>query len=322
MIARRPRGFLVALAVVVLLFSTVASSWAARKSCGPGCPNNPDDLINNAESGDVITPLYEQDFGRNTNAAVLKVDAEIEGGWSHPGFNCGGSATGSFPDRDAMLAAGFSYDTNNRSELRGFGARVVGLDSAVKNFQIRDMILAQFGSFTGNGGVLGQSAAGLTGTSVTLANTTVRADPSGSVALTGNGGGLYLELDAGSTLRITGSSFTKNTATNGGAIQVRLRGNSTLFIAESAFQDNDATVNGGAIRVLLESGSVVIADTQFSGNTAIGAGRDIRIEGPTGASASQRVYLVRNTYSGANSVSVTGNITVYTNQVALPLVRR
>jgi hypothetical protein len=319
------RAPLTALLVCVLLLASANAAWAGRTAGGPGCASGPDAIINNAVAGDIFTPLYEQDFGRNTNGAVAKVDLEIEGGWSAPNFDCGGNSSGVFSSRADMLAAGLTYNPSNRSELRGFGERVVGLDSAVKSFTVRNVIFTQFSNFTGNGGDLAQSSAGLSAANIAIDNSLFRSDVSSGVTIAGDGGGLYLELDNGATLTITGSTFSDNAATNGGALQVRLRGNSKLIITDSSFQNNSASGEGGAIRVILESGSVVISRSQFSGNSATVGGRDIRIQGPVSlaaVAARPTVYLIGNSYSASDTVQISGTLDVFTEQVTLPLVVR
>jgi hypothetical protein len=225
-----------------------------------------------------------------------------------------------------MIAAGLTYDAANRSELRGFGERVVGVGSGVKSLKVRNIIFAQFNDFVGNGSSLGQDTAGLTGASIVVDNSLFRPDPFSNVTITGDGGGLYFELDGDSVLTITDSTFSNYVATNGGAIAVRLRGNSRLIIISSRFENNSVSGAGGAIRVILESGSVTIMGSQFTGNSATVGGRDIRIEGPASLAAAATtkpsVYLIGNSYSGADSVLVSGVVDVFTQQVALPIVKR
>jgi len=317
------RKSLIACVLLLLVVSATPALARWRSSGDAGCGDFSDN-VNSAQDGDVLTPMYEQDFGRNTNGVVITKQIEVEGGWSSGTANC--NTTNSFDSPEAMLAAGFVFDRAQRTDLRAFGDRVLGASSTVKSLKLRNLRFTQFDNFTGNGAGFGQSGAGLSGATIELDNSLFQPDLISGLAATGNGGGLYIELDGSSVLRITNSTFSGNSAANGGAIQVRLRGNSTLIIAGSTFQNNTATGSGGAIRVILEGGSVVIADTSFEGNTAASGGRDIRIEASgvsaLAQSAQPKVFLLRNTYSGSNSVSITGIVTVYDEQVALPLLRK
>lgn len=325
MIRRRPRAAFVILAVMMLLLVVVTPAFARFKSSGPGCAANPDDVINNAEAGDIFTPLYEEDFGRNTNGATIAVNFEIEGGWSSPGFDCGGDPNGTFNTREEMLAAGLTFNPANRSELRGFDPRVLTVASGVRSLKIRNTILGLGGNLTGRGG--GLFFTSQISTSFEFANLLVRPLSNGD-GVSQEGGGMFLDVDGGSRIEIRDSEFRNNSALAGGGLEVRLRGGSRLVVSDSVFADNSATSRGGAMRIWLYDGVAVISRNQFLNNTAeegsnfVGGGA-IRIVRPAGSTGQAVVYLIGNTFSGNSSnLSIDPGITVYDEQIFLPLLVR
>lgn len=316
---RRPRAACVILAVAMLLL-VVTPAFAKFKSSGPGCAANPDDVINNAEAGDIFTPLYEEDFGRNTNGATIAVNFEIEGGWSSPGSDCGGSPTGEFNTPEEMLAAGLTFNPANRSELRGFDPRVLTVANGVRSLKIRNTILGLGSNFTGRGG--GLFFTGQISTTFEFTNLLVRPVSNGD-GVSGEGGGMFLDVDGGSQIAIRNSEFRNNSALAGGGLEVRLRGGSRLLVSDSIFADNSASTTGGGLRIWLYDGVAVINRNQFLNNSATQGGGAIRIVRPAGSTGQAVVYLVGNSFSGNSSnLSIDPGITVYDEQIFLPLLAR
>lgn len=317
---RRPRAAFGILAVVMLLLVVVTPAFALRKSSGPGCAANPDDVINNAEAGDIFTPLYEEDFGRNTNGATIAVNFEIEGGWSSPGSDCGGSSTGEFNTPEEMLAAGLTFNPANRSELRGFDPRVLTVASGVRSLKIRNIILGLGSSLTGRGG--GLFFTSQISTTFEFTNLLVRPLTNGD-GVSQEGGGMFLDVDGGSRIFIRNSEFRSNSALAGGGLEVRLRGGSRLLVSDSIFADNSAGTTGGGLRIWLYDGVAVINRNQFLNNSATQGGGAIRIVRPAGSTGQAVVYLVGNSFSGNSSnLSIDPGITVYDEQIFLPLLTR
>jgi hypothetical protein len=327
MIARRPHGIVVALAVAVLLLVTVGTTLARWRSVGPGCPGNPDELIAAADDGDVITILYQESSGRNTNSALITRTLEIEGGWVDPSdnFNCGGDDDGVWESREDLLAAGLLYDTTKLSGLTAFGDPVLRLDDDVKRFDMRNIDLLQNDQASGNGAGLTVSGATATprliGATITLTNVTFKPNYfSDNVGATGNGGGLYLDLDGGSQLTLRENTFREYRAgDSGGGFYLIVRGNSSVLIEHTTVQNNTAASCGGG-KLLIYSGTVTISDSNFSGNTAGGKASDLCIERAAGATGTARVFL-RGTTFGVGALSVTGDVVVYDERVMLPLLR-
>lgn len=329
MSARRPRGVVVALAVAVLLAITVGSASARLRLSGPGCPGNPDELIAAAEDGDVLVPMYEEEFGRNTNSQLITADIEIEGGWVDPSgnFNCGGDADGLLDVRANLIAAGFQYDPTKHSGLTAFDESVLRLDDDVKSFTARNLDVMQDGTATGNGG--GLTVAGstqnprLSSATITLENVAVKPNYfAGTVGASGNGGGLYLDLDGGSRLTIRDSAIRQYRASgSGGGFYFIVRGGSSVLIERTAVQNNSAATCGGG-RIILHSGTVTISDSSFSGNTAGGQPSGLCVERAVGATGPAAVYLRGVTFAGGAGITASGNVVVYDEVVFLPLLRQ
>jgi predicted outer membrane repeat protein len=99
--------------------------------------------------------------------------------------------------------------------------------------------------------------------SLTVAGDVVFSGNTGS----GDGGAIYADAAAGSTLALTGATFTGNSAPFGGAIYDDIQG--TASISGSSFSSDAAdpsTGFGGAI--VVEGGSLTVASSSFSSDSA------------------------------------------------------
>lgn len=317
MITRRPRAAFVILAVMMLLLVVVTPAFARWKSSGEGGCGEFKDGVDSALDGDVLTPMYEENFGRNTNGATITKSIEIEGGWSLGTGDC--STTNTFDSPEDMLAAGFTFNPNNRTEIRGFDSRVLTVASGVRSLKIRNMILGLGGNLTGKGG--GLSFTGQISTTFEFTNLLVRPLSNGD-GVSEEGGGMFLDINNGSRISIRNSEFRNNSALAGGGLEVRLRGGSRLVVSDSIFADNSASTTGGGLRITLADGVAVINRNQFLNNAATQGGGAIRIrrEGTTGQAV---VYLIGNTFNGnSTNLSIDPGITVYDEQIFLPVVSR
>lgn len=324
---RNARAPLVLLAVLTLLALTAGPAEARRKLAGPGCALGPDDAITNAEAGDIFTPLYEEEFGRNTNEAVIRVSMEIEGGWSAPNFDCGGNSSGVFETREQMIAAGLLYNPANRSGLKNFASPVLSLDAAVKSLVIRNINLLNAQQINGDGGGLRLVAAAgqprLSAATITIDNSAFRpdfflTDPVGAL---GDGGGLALDLDQGSRLTIRDSLFKDQTAGGkGGGFAITVRGASQVTIERTLVEGNRANSCGGGV-ITIHSGSVTLRDSTFQGNGSDGEVPDLCVERAAGSSGPAVLYLLDNQFS-AGGLRVDPGITVFSAQLFLPALSR
>lgn len=324
----RVNNGVVAMALIaVLVVVTVDLALARRLASGPGCALGPDEAITNAEAGDIFTPLYEEEFGRNTNAVVIRVAMEIEGGWSSPNFDCGGNSSGIFETREAMETAGLTFNAANRSGLTAFDAPVLQLDEAVPSLTINTVNLLNSNVISGNGGGLRVTGAGaaprLSSATITIANSAFRpnffnAEP---VGVQGDGGGLFLDLDNASQLTISDSLFKDQTAQGkGGGFAVIVRGGSTVTLLRNLIEGNRAATCGGGV-ITIHSGTVILRDNVFQNNGADGEVADLCIERAEGATGTAALYLAGNTFS-TDGLRIDPSITVFTEQLFLPVLRR
>ncbi|MBX0330225.1 hypothetical protein K2Z83_21380 [Oscillochloris sp. ZM17-4] len=321
--------YLITLLVAGLLITSAAPAEAALKGAGPGCASGPDDVINNAVAGDIFTPLYEQDFGRNVNGAIIKVNMEIEGGWSSPNSDCGGNSTGVFTSRADMLAAGLTYNPADRSGLRADNTNpVFSLDEGVTSLLVRSINALSTDQISGNGGgmrVVGLAGSPkLSGATITIDNSAFRPDFSfsGTLGALGDGGGIYLDLDNGSRLTISDSLFEDLSAGgDGGGFTIVVRGGSTVDISRTTVQRNSAAGDCGGGKIVLENGTITLRGNTFDSNAGAGGTADLCITRPVGSSGAAKVYLLDNSFS-ASGLRVDAGVSVFTSQVFLPLVRR
>jgi hypothetical protein len=321
------KGVVAMALIVVLLVVTVDLALARRRASGPGCALGPDEAIAGAEAGDVFTPLYEEEFGRNTNGVVIPVAMEIEGGWSSPNFDCGGNSSGVFETPEEMLAVGLEYNPANRSSLVGFDSPVLQLDVTVPSLALRNVNLMNTDVISGNGGVLrlaGPNANPIISTvTISITNSAFRpgffiATP---VGVQGDGGGLFLDLDNASQLTISDSLFKDQTAQGkGGGFAITVRGGSEVTLLRNLIEGNRAATCGGGV-ITIHSGTVILSDNVFQNNGADGEVADLCIERAENGSGSAVVYLFGNTFS-TDGLRIDPSITVFTEQVFLPLLRR
>lgn len=327
LIRRNARAPLTILVLFTLLIGLGGFARAAVRGTGPGCALGPDDAINNAAANDIYTPLYEEEFGRNTNDAVIRVSMEIEGGWSAPNFDCGGNNSGIFSSRAEMLAAGLLYNPANRSSLNNFDSPVLRLDSGVKSLAIRSLNMLTSQQISGNGGGLrvvgGDPSPRLNGASLLIDNSAFRpnffiTDPTGAQ---GDGGGLFLDLDGGSSLTIRDSLFKDQTAGGkGGGFAITVRGGSRVTIERTLVQGNRANSCGGGV-ISIYSGTVTLRDSTFENNGSDAAVPDLCIERPAGSTGSATVYLLRSQFS-QDGLRIDPGITVFTSQAFLPALSK
>jgi len=315
--------------VLLLLVVSATPALALFRSSGPGCPGNIDDLITASQDGDVITLLYEEEFGRNSNSQLITHALTIEGGWVDPSnnFNCGGNADGVWATREALLAAGLQYEPAKHSGIVAFGDAVLKLDAALRSFTARNLDVMQDDTqASGNGAgltVVGTTAAKLTGARVMLQNVTFRPNYFASEAgASGDGGAIYLDLDGGSELTLSDSRIQQYQAGgSGGGFYLIVRGDSKVLIERTVVEKNTATTCGGG-KIIIHSGTVTLSASSFRGNTAGGQASDLCVERAAGATGVAKLYLLGTTFSNPDALKVTGNITVYTTRVMLPLLRQ
>ncbi len=321
------KGVVAMALIVVLLVGLSSTAFAVRKAAGPGCALGPDDAIANAEAGDVFTPLYEEEFGRNTNGAVISVAIEIEGGWSSPNFDCGGNSSGVFETPEEMLAAGLEYDPANRSSLIGFDSPVLQLDVAVPSLTLRNLNLMNTDVISGNGGGLRLSGTNadpiISSVTISITNSAFRPNffIETPVGVQGDGGGLSLDLDNAAQLTISDSLFKDQTAQGkGGGFAITVRGGSEVVLLRNLIEGNRAATCGGGV-ITIHSGTVTLRDNVFQSNGADGEVADLCIDRADGSSGPAVVYLFGNSFS-ADGLRIDPTITVFTRQVFLPLLRR
>jgi hypothetical protein len=313
----------------VLLASLVTTSPtnARYRTNGAGGCSNFKVAVDAAEDGDVLTPMFDNNEGRNTESATITQDIIVEGGWSPPSANC--QAT--YNNAAEMLAAGFSYGgPSQRGALDNpSGGAIVTVSSTVKNLQFYgiDFHIQQSQS-TGGGGMFGS---GLTGVSLRFDQVGFISDPNGGVSeasVTGNGGGLNLDINTASQLTINDTVFTDQEADNGGGFELIVRGSSHVTMNHVTVANNSASSGrGGGGRIIMHSGYVTITDSLFSGNNASVDGGALRIERAPGSTGPAEVWIVNTRFSGNTApvnadISVSGDVIVHnlSRPAQLPLV--
>jgi hypothetical protein len=231
-----------------------------------------------------------------------------------------------------MLGAGFTYGgPGDRAALDypGGDDPIVTIAPAVTSllFYAIDFHIGQDQGANG-GGVLGT---GLSNARLRFEQVGFISDPNGSASeasVSGNGGGLSLDVDNGSRVTIADSQFTELEANNGGGFDITVRGGSHVTLRNIQVTGNDATGGqGGGGRIIIHSGYVTITDSLFSGNSADDGGA-LRIERASGATGPAEVWIVNtrfvnNDASFNDDISASGfgsNLHVLDEPVALPLV--
>lgn len=224
--------------------------------------------------------------------ATTRLDGSVTktGGGSVPHVVIGASGA-TLDGVTVQGGVGGSADPNGTS---GGGLLADGASLTLRNCVFTQNHAGSTSGPTGYGGAL----AVLNGGSVTVDSCTFD-DNSASYG----GGAIF--ADAGSTITVTQSRFTHNTANggmggggNGGAIE--LWGTSGGSISGSTFTGNhpgtssSSLTSGGAIR--LDSGTLAIVTTTFSGNSA-GAGGAVAVSG-AGKLTLDQVQAVTNTCAG------------------------
>lgn len=319
----RARTILASLVGVALVMGmTVAVAFAGWKSSGEGGCDNFFDGLNAAQAGDVLTPMSS---GVNTNGAIISKTLLIQGGWKPGAGSCSSNRTSNYTSRAAMLAAGFIYNSAERTELFGdFDHSTLRLDLtsgqtvALQNLQVNSSFANQ------NGYALSGTLNG--GARLRLENMNFDNNQAG---VNNTGGAIYLEVRGGSQVVIVESIFNLNNAISGGALEIRLFDNSSLLIEDSTFTNNNAlTGNGGALRVVINSGSVTLRGNTFTNNSSTnGSGGAVAIERAAGATGSAFWAAAGNSFS-SNSAANAGTANIFstvaqlTPRIYLPLLRQ
>lgn len=327
MTARRLRRFVVGSAAValVVILALPPGAWARWRAAGAGGCGTLAEALAGAVDGDVLTPMRG---GINNSGAALTNSLVVQGGWAPATGDCNSNGTGgdpkvSYETAADLLAAGFTYDPAQRSELFGdFNGPTLpisltgGLTAALQNLA--------FGFYSINGS--GAAISGVISDGARLRLENLRFEGN-QVGVNGVGGAVLIQVRGGSQLVIADSEFSTNQAFSGGALRVELYGNSSLVIERSSFSNNEAIGgDGGAVEVVVESGSVTIRDSTFSDNVATnGAGGAVRVERAPGATGSAVAHIAGNTYSG-NSASGSADlslegVTTLTPRLFLPLTK-
>lgn len=329
---RRPwaarRFLLVAALFLALTWTAVEARY--RNSGAGGCGDFIDSLTG-VQDGDALSPMYDAGEGRNSGGATINQDVIIEGRWTPPSDGSGGficpEANGVYETSTTMLTAGFTYGSSaQRSALFGFGGPVLQLDPAVKNYLMyaTDFYIQQNEAVNG-GGLFGT---GMISATLRFEQVGFIPRPSSIASVTGNGGGLSLDIDGGSRLTIENSQFSDLAADNGGGFDLTVRGNSHVTLSGVQVTNNSANSGrGGGGRLIIHSGYVTITDSLFSGNSASVEGGALRIE-RVGNTGPAEVWIVNTRFTGNSApinadISTSGSgLTVHVlNQTArLPLV--
>jgi len=325
MSARRPREVLIALAVAGLLLSAIVVTprlaMARLRLDGAGGCGNLFDTLAVAQDGDLLLPMT----GFTTsNSVPITRSLVIQGGWKPDTQTCTSTGIDEYDTTAALIAAGFVYQPDVRSEI-GVG----GGDGAILPVQLtggQTVALRQLELNFNSNPLSGSAITGVIsdGARLRLENILFDSNLSGN---SGVGGAVYLTLEGRSHLTIADSVFESNQAFHGGAVEILVTDQSTVVIEGSSFTGNEALGgNGGAIRIVMRNGNVVLRDNTFSNNKAnSGVGGAVRIERASNANGPTTVMLARNTFNGntaasTNDVSLSG-VSQLTPTVYLPLLR-
>lgn len=309
-------------AVILALLPPAADARIIGRGAGGCGPFK--EAADEAQDGDAIVTMFDDNEGTNTEGATVTKNLVVEGGWLPPPGGCPDSTE--FDTAAEMLAAGFSYGgPTKRAALHYLsgGGPVLSVGPTVKdltvlytNFQVGD------GSPGSGGGVYG---VGLTGARLRFEQVGFleRLGSSGSIG--GSGGGMYLEIDGGSRVTIADSQFRSLAAARGGGFEIHVRGGSHLTLRNVEVSDNRAEDgNGGGGRIVLHSGYVTIADSLFSANQASGSGGGLAVERPPGSGGPAQVTLintrfVNNGASASPGLYTSGSLTVRVLDKVTPL---
>jgi hypothetical protein len=331
--SRQPRApwqiILMIALIMAAIWVPIAEAMRARTNGAGGCGQFKD-AVEAAEDMDIITPMFDSNEGRNSEGATITQDIFIEGGWS-PGNGCD-TVNITYNTPAEMLAAGFTYGgPKDRGALDypGGNAPIVTVGNTVKDLLLYAMDFhIQQNQGTHGGGMFGTnlSAANLRFDQVGFLSDPNGADSEASVS--GNGGGLSLDIANGSRVTMRDVVFSDLEANNGGGFELTVRGNSQVTLNNVQVVGNTANGgNGGGGRIIMHSGIVTITDSVFSGNTATGEGGALRIERAAGATGTAEVWIINTRFTGNNALvnsdlSVSGNVVVRNllRSVALPVI--
>jgi len=176
-------------------------------------------------------------------------------------FNCSGTIPIATTLELKISMDNLTLDGGGKVTLEGQNVRVLSVDSNV-TFTLKALTIAKGSSgVTNEGGGLFAD----TGSTVNISNSTFTGN-----SASGFGGGLF--VDTGSTVKIANSTFTGNSASgfDGGG----LFNEGTVTISNSTFDQNTATNGEGG--GLENSNTVSISNSTFASNTAnVGGGLEI-----------------------------------------------
>ena len=171
----------------------------------------------------------------------------------------------------------------------------------------------------------------------TYVSSTIPSDPSATAWDRSAGGAI--DVNNGSALTVTGSVFTRNTATDtggiGGAISLSQNGpydtpaknNASISISTTTFEDNSALNGGGAIHAMPGFNAITVAGSKFVGNKATsnvttnypGSGGAIAAQGsPT---SGQGVVSITDTEFESNSAYSLGGAVYFAGRYPSALNR-
>ncbi len=140
-------------------------------------------------------------------------------------------------------------------------------------FTLSNSVVSDNTNVNAYGGGLNVDSANATSFTVNITNDTFQNNRTLTTVYTGTGGAINL-FGSGLTVNVTNSTFTGNSTTNatsgGGAIFFRPTTNSSLTVTGSTFSSNTAPGIGGAIATATYGAgtTVSIQNSQFTGNTA------------------------------------------------------
>ncbi len=317
---------LVAILAVGAIWVPLVEAGRARTSGAGGCGQFKES-VDAALDGDILTPMFESNLARNSEGAIITQDIVIEGGWTPSASGCGGSSLAIDTPAD-MLAAGFNYGgPSNRSALKYFGGTpVVTVSSTVKNLHLYGMELQVVQNQTTNGG--GMLGTGLNAATLRFDQVGFITDPNDNASVSGNGGGLSLNVTNGSHVTLNDVTFSDLEASNGGGFDLTVQGNSHVTLRNVQVLRNTASGGlGGGGRIILNSGYVTITNSLFADNSALTEGGALRIERPNGATGPAEVWIINTKFTGNSAsvnsdISLNGSIIVHnlSRSVALPII--
>jgi hypothetical protein len=200
------------------------------------------------------------------------------GGGILGGGRVGGGAGDSLTINNCVITGNSTTNGNNGGGISWGG----GGDLSIQNSTISNNTASQ----AVGGGVAFNNGAGNPG-NLTITNTTFAGNTASSGVGAGQGGGLFMSLDTGSTASISDSTFSSNSAQSfdsadpgrGGAIY---HASGALTISGTTFTGNSATTanggNGEGGAIYSNSGAMTAHNNFFSGDTAFSGSGIFRLD--------------------------------------------